>query len=512
MLKFVLLILDGFGLREEAEGNAALLAPTPNLDHLFSKYPMIPLKTSGRAVGLPDGVMGNSEVGHMNIGAGRIVKQNLVRINDEIQSGAFRKRAGLIEQLRGVAQRGGAFHVMGLCSDGGVHSHMNHLRSILELAGREGVREVYYHAFMDGRDTSPKAGQGYLRQIQQWMEELGVGKIATVVGRYYAMDRDNRWDRNEKAYRMLVHGEGEPYATAVEAIEASYAQNIGDEFVLPKIIGDGARIKGGDALLAMNFRADRMRQLIKAFHETDFSEFPVESLDIDLRTMTQYDENFTIPTLFPPENLTHTFPEILSRAGYRQLRLAETEKYAHVTYFFNGGVEDTFAGEDRLLVPSPKVATYDLQPSMSVVEVADKAVAAIKSGQYDCLICNLANPDMVGHTGILKAGMEAMEVVDRSVGRIWEAAAEQGGALFLTADHGNIEMMIDPATGEPHTAHTTLDVPFLLAAPVDGVYLEGIGKLADIAPTILTYLELEIPREMTGENHLVRNLAQAGRS
>ncbi len=504
MLKFALVIMDGFGLRSEPEGNAPLLANTPSLDQLLNEYPMIPLETSGTAVGLPDGVMGNSEVGHMNIGAGRIVRQDLVRINDSVQSGAFHQHPLLLEQMRRLAAGGGTFHVMGLCSDAGVHSHLDHLRAILETARSEGLSRVMYQAFMDGRDTSPLAGRGYLEQVQGWMDELGTGAIATVVGRYYAMDRDKRWDRNEKAYRMLVHGEGEAYPTAVEAMDASYAADVGDEFVTPKIIGGGGRICSGDALLAMNFRSDRMRQIIGAFIEPGFAEFPVEDLDLDVRSMTSYDDTFNIPVLFTPEYLVNLFPEVLSRAGYRQLRLAETEKYAHVTYFFNGGDEKTFPGEERILIPSPKVATYDLQPSMSAEEVTDRAVQAVQSGEFEALILNYANPDMVGHTGKLDAAIEAIETIDRCMGRLLEAVQGQGAAMFLTSDHGNIETMIDLETGQPHTAHTTLPTPFVVVAPENNIRLEGTGKLADIAPTILTYLGLEIPPEMTGISRLVR--------
>ena len=504
MLKFILVILDGFGLRDESEGNAARLAHTPTLDRLLHDHPMIPLETSGEAVGLPDGVMGNSEVGHMNMGAGRIVEQDLVRIDNDIEAGRFHQHPQLLEQMRRVSGRGGAYQIMGLCSEGGVHSQLTHLRALLELAQAEGLTRVYFHAFMDGRDTSPHAGEGYLKQVTGWMEALGVGVIATVIGRYFAMDRDQRWDRTEKAYRMLVHGTGQVYPTADAAIQAAYTEGIGDEFIQPAIIGEGGRIASGDALLAMNFRPDRMRQLIRTLSEPDFTEFPVERLDVDLRSMTRYHESFSFPALYPPENLTSTFPEVLSRAGYRLLRLAETEKYAHVTYFFNGGDEQKFPGEDRILVPSPRVATYDLKPAMSVEEVGDRAVEAIEGGAYEGIILNIANPDMVGHTGKLDAAISAMVHVDREVGRILAATQGQGAALFLTADHGNVEMMIDPETGQPHTAHTTLKVPFVMVVPGNNAQLEGVGKLADIAPTILTYLDMDIPPEMTGINRLVR--------
>ncbi len=509
MFKFALVIMDGFGLRSEPEGNAPLLAHTPFLDRLLREYPMISLETSGGAVGLPDGVMGNSEVGHMNIGAGRVVSQDLVRINDEVQSGKFHQHPLLLEQMRRLAASGGTFHVMGLCSDAGVHSHLDHLRAILVAARSEGLPRVMYHAFMDGRDTSPLAGRGYLERIQEWMEELNTGVVTTVVGRYYAMDRDKRWDRIEKAYRMLVHGEGEAYPTAIGAMDASYAADVGDEFVTPKVIGGNGRIRSGDALLAMNFRSDRMRQIVRAFIEPDFAEFPVEALELDVRSMTSYDETFTIPFLFPPEKLANIFPEVLSQAGYRQLRLAETEKYAHVTYFFNGGDERAFPGEERILVPSPKVATYDLQPSMSAEEVTDRGVRTIESGEFEALILNFANPDMVGHTGKLDAAIAAMETIDRCIGRLLDAVQKQGATLFLTSDHGNIETMIDPETGQPHTAHTTLPAPFIVVAPDNNIRLEESGKLADIAPTILVYLGLEIPPEMTGISRLVRTPSYA---
>ncbi|MEE9465610.1 MAG: 2,3-bisphosphoglycerate-independent phosphoglycerate mutase [Candidatus Neomarinimicrobiota bacterium] len=503
MFKFALVILDGYGLRAEREGNAARLARTPTLDRLLSDYPMIELQTSGAAVGLPDGVMGNSEVGHMNIGAGRIVRQNLVLINNAITDGTFKQNSVLLEQLAQIRERGGAFHILGLCSDSGVHSHIDHLKVILEVARSAGVERIFYHALMDGRDTSPNAGAGYLEQIEGWLERSGRGRIATVVGRYFAMDRDNRWDRIEQAWRMLVTGQGERYGTAAEAIQASYANDVTDEFVTPKVIDPDGTIAAGDAVLMMNFRADRMRQLVQVFTDPGFNEFPRDPLEVDLRSMTVYDASFTIPVLFSPMVITNVFPEVLARAGYRQLRLAETEKYAHVTYFFNGGAEQRYPGEDRKLIPSPKVATYDLQPEMSAPEVTAAALEAITGGRYDCLIMNFANPDMVGHTGDLDAAITGLEVVDNGLGKILTAVQDQGAALFLTSDHGNLELMIDPETGEIHTAHTTLNVPLVLAAPDKNIELSGTGKLADIAPTILTYLDLEIPPAMTGTSRLV---------
>ena len=504
MLKFVLLILDGYGLRAEREGNATILARTPALDRLLGDSPMIELQASGEAVGLPEGVMGNSEVGHMNMGAGRIVRQDLVRINAAIASGEFQQNPALLEQLAAVRQRGGAFHVLGLCSDAGVHSHLDHLKVILETARASGVERVYYHALLDGRDTAPSAGAGYLERVEGWLAEIGVGRIASVVGRYYAMDRDRHWERIERAWRMFTLGEGERFGSAAEAIQASYAAGVTDEFVTPKVIDPAGTIAKGDALLTMNFRADRMRQLTAVFTDPDFNEFPRQRLQVDLRSMTQYDENFDFPVLFEPEKFANILPEVLSRAGYRQLRLAETEKYAHVTYFFNCGREQRFPGEDRRLMPSPRVATYDLQPEMSAEQVCTAALEAIEGGRYDCLIMNFANPDMVGHTGDLTAAVSALETVDDCVGRILAAVKKEGAALFLTADHGNAELMIDPDSGQPHTAHTTLNVPLVLVAPEGGVGLAGAGVLADIAPTILAYLGLEVPAEMTGTSRLVR--------
>ncbi len=504
MLKFVLVILDGYGLRAEREGNATILARTPALARLLGEFPMIELQTSGGAVGLPEGVMGNSEVGHMNMGAGRIVRQDLVRINEAMASGEFQHNPVLLEQLAAVQERGGAFHVLGLCSDAGVHSHLEHFKVILETARTAGMERLFYHALMDGRDTSPSAGAGYLERVEGWLAETGVGRIASVVGRYYAMDRDQRWERIERAWRMLTIGDGERFGSAAEAIQASYSAGVTDEFVTPKVIDPKGIIAEGDALLTMNFRADRMRQLAAVFTDPDFNEFSRQRLQVDLRSMTQYADNFSFPVLFEPEQIANILPEVLSRAGYSQLRLAETEKYAHVTYFFNGGEEKRFPGEDRQLIPSPRVATYDLQPEMNAEKVCAVALEAIEGGRYDCLIMNFANPDMVGHTGDLPAAITALETVDGCVGRIMAATKAQGAALFLTADHGNVEQMIDPDSGRPHTAHTTLNVPLVLVSPDGSAGLAGSGKLADIAPTILAYLGLEIPAEMTGTNRLVR--------
>ena len=507
--KFVLLILDGYGLRDEQQGNAAKIADTPTLDRLQRDYPMIPLQTSGRAVGLPDGVMGNSEVGHMNMGAGRIVRQNLVRINEAISTGDFHRLEALQKLMGHVKDTGGVLHLLGLCSDGGVHSHIDHFAALLEAAKQAGLDNVALHAITDGRDTAPDAGINYIARLEDIIRTAGIGRLASVVGRYYAMDRDNRWERVELAYKLYLHSEGTNFATAKEAINSSYTDQVGDEFILPCTIGAGATIKAGDGLLMVNFRSDRMRQLARVLTVDGFAEFPTVEHDFQVVTMTQYDEKFTIPVMFPPETLEHGLSDILSERGYRQIRLAETEKYAHVTYFFNGGIEAPCLGEDRILIPSPRVATYDLKPEMSALEVTREAVAAIRSGKYDAIIMNLANPDMVGHTGKLPAAVSAMGTIDKCVNDIWQAIRELDGALFLTSDHVNIEMMINPDTGAEHTAHTTLDVPFVMAVADAAYGLKGKGKLADIAPTILDYLEFDQPEEMTGESKLLLSQVHA---
>ena len=500
----MLIILDGFGLREETEGNAHRLARTPVLDQLLSNHSAIALKTSGPDVGLPPGVMGNSEVGHMNMGAGRVVQQDLVRVNEAVSGGSFANHGTLMDQMRRVKAAGGVYHLLGLLSDGGVHSHIDHLRPVLEAARTAGLQQVAYHAMTDGRDTGPQVAAKYLSEIDVLIREIGVGEIASITGRYYAMDRDKRWDRTALAYNMLVHGQGEPFPTAQAALEAAYAQSLGNEFVLPSVIGQGSRLRDGDGLLCLNFRADRMRQIVRALGEDGFDAFVADPLKLDIVTMTSYEDSFDYPVLFPPRSLSHILPEIISAAGYRQMRVAESEKYAHVTYFFNGGREAPFDGEIRRLVPSPKVATYDLAPEMSAVAVTDIAVAAWRNDETDAIIMNLANADMVGHTGQLSAGIAAMECIDQCLGRLMDVAREQGVGLFLTADHGNIEMMIDPATGGPHTAHTTLDVPLALMENADGWLLKGAGRLADIAPTILEFIGLPAPAEMTGQSRLAR--------
>lgn len=503
MLQFILLILDGFGTREAKEGNAIKMAKTPILDQLLTDYPQIQLQTSGEAVGLPDGIMGNSEVGHMNMGAGRVVRQVLVRINDDVKSGALRNHPVLVELISATKSAGKALHLMGLCSEGGVHAHIDHIRPILQACNDLDFKKVYYHALMDGRDTAPNAGIDFILKVQAMMDESGIGSIATLCGRYYAMDRDKRWDRNERAYQLYARGEGEPCPNPVDALKASYSADVGDEFVLPKILDADAIIKEGDSLLTLNFRADRMRQIVRIFTDPHFDEFPTEPLGLKVCSMTQYEESFDFPVLYSPENVKDSLPEILSRAGMKQLRLAETEKYAHVTYFFNGGKEEAFDGEDRLLVPSPKVATYDLKPEMSIAEVTDRCIAAVEAGAHDAIIMNIANADMVGHTGVISAAIAAVEAIELHVGRILKAVMAAGGVVFLTSDHGNIEQMIDE-NGNPHTTHTTVSVPLVLIDPSQHYGLEGPGKLADIAPTILDYLGIEKPEVMTGISRLVR--------
>ena len=461
------------------------------------------VETSGSFVGLPDGVMGNSEVGHTNIGAGRIVKQDLVRINDDIKNNLLIQNNNLKSVFDFVNANDSNLHLYGLLSDGGVHSHIDHLFYILKAAKEHKVKNAIIHVITDGRDTSPTSGKSYITKLQNYINELDFGSIKTVCGRYYAMDRDNRWDRVEKAYKMLTEGKGENVNTLSEFIEKMYNTET-DEFITPKIIGEACKIRTNDALLTFNFRADRMRQMCRAFSESDFSEFKLNDLNIHLTSMIQYQESFKFPTLYQPIQLNNIFPQILDENGFSQLRIAETEKYAHVTYFFNGGDEAVFPQEERILVPSPKVSTYDLQPEMSAKKVTDEVLSAIQSEKFDVIIMNYANPDMVGHTGILDAAIKAVEIIDDCVGKVVHAVKEKGGAVFLTADHGNLEMMIDPKTGEPHTAHTTLPVPFILDVNNAKLSLKKNGKLADIAPTILSYLEIAIPQEMTGENLLIK--------
>jgi 2,3-bisphosphoglycerate-independent phosphoglycerate mutase len=505
----MLMILDGFGENPNNEGNAVNLAKKPNIDKLRKICPVSHIDASGAAVGLPDGQMGNSEVGHTNIGAGRIVYQKLTKITKSIEDGDFFSIPEFTEAIENVKKNNSKLHIMGLLSDGGVHSHQRHLYGLLELAKRKGLdNNVFIHAFMDGRDTLPASGEGYIQELQEKMKEKGVGKIATLSGRYYAMDRDKRWDRVEKAYNALVRGEGVLAKDPIQAIEESYQQEIFDEFVVPTVITDAndqplAKIESGDSVIFFNFRPDRARQLTRAIVDDKFDGFKTDKLDIDFVCMTEYDDTMpNVKIAFKPEELTNTFGEVVSKLGKKQLRIAETEKYAHVTFFFNGGREEPYPGEDRILVNSPKVATYDLQPEMSAYEVTEKVVEAINSEKYDTIILNFANTDMVGHTGNIDAAIKAVEAVDKCVGEIVEAVQKQNGVLLITADHGNAEQMIDYQTGEPLTSHTTNLVPLILVG-MENVELKD-GRLCDLTPTMLDIMEEQKPKEMTGESLLIR--------
>lgn len=506
----ILMILDGFGLNENPKGNAVAEAKKPHYDQMIKDWPSAPGNASGLFVGLPDGQMGNSEVGHLNIGAGRIVYQDLTKITKSIQDGDFFENPALLDAVKNCKENDSALHLMGLLSDGGVHSHIEHVYGLLELAKRNGLQKVYVHGFMDGRDTPPSSGIEYVRELEAKMKELGVGEIATLSGRYYAMDRDNRWDREEKAYNALVFGEGNKADSALEAMQKSYDDGVTDEFVVPTVIQkEGhpvAKICAKDSVVFYNFRPDRARQLTRAFCDDGFTGFKRDFLPVFFVCFTDYDA--TIPNkevAFHKETLHNILGEYLAKNGKTQLRLAETEKYAHVTFFFNGGVEVPNENEDRILVPSPKVATYDLKPEMSAVEVCDKLVEAIDSHKYDLIVINFANPDMVGHTGIEEAAVKAIETVDGCLGRTLDAIARNDAQMFLCADHGNAEQLVDYETGEPFTAHTTNPVPFVLVNYKPGVTLREGGKLADIAPTLLEMMGMEKPAEMTGESLLVES-------
>lgn len=500
----MLMILDGFGINEIEKANAVKLANTPNIDNLMKTWPTTEIHTSGLEVGLPDGQMGNSEVGHTNIGAGRVVYQDLTRITKSIEDGDFFSVKEITEAIENCQRNHSKLHIIGLLSDGGVHSHIRHLVALLEAAKRKDFEDVYVHCFLDGRDTPPASGEGYIAQLEEKMREKEVGKIASISGRFYSMDRDKRWDRVEKAYNALVKGEGEKATSAISAIESSYQQEVFDEFVLPTVICNNsneplATIQDNDSVIFFNYRPDRAREITRSLVDPEFEGFETKPLNLYYVCFTQYDE--TIPNVhiaFKPESLKNTFGEYVSNQGLTQLRIAETEKYAHVTFFFNGGEEKQYPGEDRILVPSPKVQTYDMQPEMSAVEVTDKVVEAIRSDKYDCIILNYANPDMVGHTGNLEAAIKAIETIDECVARVVAAIEEKNGMIIMTADHGNAEQMIDYKTGEPHTAHTTNIVPLVLIG-VEGVQLKS-GKLADLAPTMLDLMELPKPAEMTGES------------
>ena len=499
----MLMILDGFGINPNEKGNAVAIANTPNIDKLKKTWTTTIIHTSGLDVGLPEGQMGNSEVGHTNIGAGRIVYQDLTRITKSIQDGDFFSIKEFSDAIDNCKKNNSNLHIMGLLSDGGVHSHIRHLVALLEFAKRKDFENVYVHCFMDGRDTPPTSGEGYIAKLEEKMKEKGVGKIATIEGRFYAMDRDKRWNRVKEAYDAMVNGVGEEATSALGAIEASYQKEVFDEFVKPTVICNGdspvATIKDNDSVIFFNFRPDRAREITRTLVDKDFNEFETKKMNLFFVCFTQYDETMpNVKIAFKPETLVNTFGEYISKKGLKQLRIAETEKYAHVTFFFNGGEEKEYEGEDRILVPSPKVETYDLKPEMSALEVTDKVVEAINSGKYDSIILNYANPDMVGHTGSLEAAVKAVETIDGCVGKVVEAIEKQNGVLIITADHGNAEQMIDYKTGEPQTAHTTNPVPLILVG-LEGVKLKE-GKLADLAPTMLDIMGLEKPQEMTGES------------
>lgn len=499
----VLMIMDGWGISEETEGNAVAQAKTPHFDALLEKYPHAQLNASGEYVGLPEGQMGNSEVGHLNLGAGRIVYQELTRINKAVKEDTLKDNEALQNVIEDCLKNNKPLHMMGLVSPGGVHSHSRHLYGLLDMAQRKGLKDVYVHCFMDGRDVGPSTGLGFIKELEEKMQEIGVGKIATVSGRYYAMDRDNRWDRVEKAYRAMTEGVGETAKSAEEAIQQSYDNEKTDEFVLPTVIvkEDGtpvAKVGAGEGLIFFNFRGDRAREITKAYVQDPFQGFEREKIGVHYVAMTQYEDGLDCSVAFPPQELKNTLGQVLAQNNIRQFRVAETEKYAHVTFFFNGGVEEPNPLEERVLVPSPKVATYDLQPEMSAIEVKDNVVKAVKSGDYPYVLVNFANTDMVGHTGIMEAAIKAVETVDGCLAEISEAVLEVGGTLLVTADHGNAEKMVDLKKGTPHTAHTSNPVPFIVVTDKKADVADG--SLQDVSPTVLGLLGIAQPEEMTGKN------------
>lgn len=508
----ILMILDGWGYSQDNKGNAVAAANMSNLSSLLDEYPKSLLKACGTDVGLPEGQMGNSEVGHLNIGAGRIVYQELTRIHKAIEDGELYKNKILLEAMERLKGTGKSLHLMGLLSDGGVHSHIKHLFALLDMAAQEGVENIYVHPILDGRDVLPQSAKGYITQLENKLSKLGKGKIATISGRYYAMDRDNRWDRVEKAYRAYVFGDAHMETCPMAAIEQSYDIKIVDEFVQPTAIVNGkgqpiATINEGDSVIFFNFRADRAREITRAFVDEKFEAFPRPNRpQVNFVCLTEYDSTIDCPVAFPPQNLENTLGEVLADNGLKQLRLAETEKYAHVTFFFNGGIEEANEGEDRLLISSPDVSTYNLKPEMSAYEVTEALLSQVREDKYDVIIMNLANADMVAHTGDFEAAIKALEVVDECVGRIVKEVQEKGGTLLITSDHGNAEYMLDTETDLPITAHSCNMVPFIL---VDDYYkgksLRGSSSLRDIAPTILGLLDLKIPKEMTGKSLLSSN-------
>jgi len=505
----VLMILDGYGLRDETKGNAIAKARTPVVSNLMNTCPFVKGNASGLAVGLPDGQMGNSEVGHLNMGAGRIVYQDLTKITKAIEDGDFFDNAALLAACENVKKNHSDLHLMGLVSDGGVHSHNTHIYALLKLAKNQGIEHVYVHCFLDGRDTPPESGKEYVKELEANMKEIGVGKVATVMGRYYAMDRDNRWDRVSLAYHAMVKGEGVCASSATQAIEASYKEGKTDEFVIPTVISNGecpqGTIKENDSIIFFNFRPDRAREITRTFCDNDFAGFERgDRIKTTFVCFTDYDVTISNKLVaFYKEELTNTLGEFLAHHNMKQARIAETEKYAHVTFFFNGGIETPNDGEDRILVKSPKVATYDLKPEMSATKVCDKLIEAIESDKYDVIIINFANPDMVGHTGVESAAIKAIEAVDDCVGRAVDAIREVDGQMFICADHGNAEQLIDEKTGEPFTAHTTNPVPFILVNANPKYSLRNGGALCDIAPTLIELMGMEKPKEMTGQSLLI---------
>ena len=502
----MLMILDGWGIAPPSSTNAVTRARTPHLDYYFNRYPHSQLRCSGGAVGLPEGQMGNSEVGHLSIGSGRIIYQSLTRISRAVKDGSLEKNPVLVKAMEEARDRGKKLHLLGLLSDGGVHSHIDHLLGLLAMAQKMGVEKVCVHAFLDGRDTPPQSAAPFLEQVEKACRELGVGQIATVSGRYYAMDRDKRWERIRKVYDCMTGGEALEAPSAAEGLAAAYGAGQTDEFVVPfRVAGVDGKVEKGDSLIFFNFRPDRARELTHVFTDPEFAGFPRKetALPVHFVSMTEYEKGLQAAVAFPPEAIKDTLAEVVSRAGLHQLHIAETEKYAHVTFFFNGGREQPFPNEDRILVPSPKVATYDLQPEMSAYLVTEKLQEALAKDLYDLVILNFANPDMVGHTGSLEATVKALEAVDECVGSLAETVLQKGGALCITADHGNLEEMEDPVTHAPMTAHTTNPVPFLVVGAEPGTQVED-GGLSDIAPTLLDLLDLPEPEAMTGHSLLVR--------
>jgi len=505
MKPLAIIIMDGFGISSKEEYNAVARAKKPNLERFWKRYPTTTLAASGLAVGLPRGQMGNSEVGHLNIGGGRIVYQDYTRISLAVEDGSLAENPVLLDAMQEAKEA--KLHLIGLLSDGGVHSHITHLYALLEMAAKMGLEQVYVHAILDGRDVPPRSALTYIQELENKISRMGTGRVATVSGRYYTMDRDRRWERVEKAYRCLTDGAGHAAGSAIEAVENGYSRGENDEFLQPTLVDGRGLVQDSDSIIFFNFRPDRAREITRAFVDRDFQEFATRPMRVHYTCMTQYDATLNVPVAFPAQNLEDTLGQVISRAGLSQLRIAETEKYAHVTYFFNGGRETANSGEDRCLIPSPKVATYDLQPEMSAFLVRDEVLSRLEREAYDLIVINFANPDMVGHTGIFDAAVAAVETVDKCVGAVVDKILEKGGAALLTADHGNAEKMRDEKSGQPHTAHTTNPVPFsLIIKEAEGsegqrrIELREDGILADIAPTALKLLHIDQPLAMTGKS------------